>query len=63
MNRRAALAVAPAHVDEVCERTGLPLSNAAGALLTLTLRAIVVEGPAGFFRKASPPGAIKPQGQ
>ncbi|MFT3772552.1 MAG: DNA-processing protein DprA [Minicystis sp.] len=43
----------PVHQDEVCERTSLPGSAVVGALLTLTLRAVVVEGPAGFFRRAS----------
>jgi DNA processing protein len=43
------------HADEVCERTGLPGSAVLGALLTLTLRAVVVEGPAGFFRRTPPP--------
>ncbi|AUX44841.1 DNA processing protein DprA [Sorangium cellulosum] len=42
----------PAHVDEVCERTGLPPRLAVEALLTLTLQAVVVEGPAGLFRRA-----------
>jgi DNA processing protein len=42
------------HFDEACERSGLPASVATGALLTLTLRAVVVEGPAGFFRRVGP---------
>jgi DNA processing protein len=45
----------PRHVDEVCERTGLPARSVTGALLTLTLGAVVVEGPAGFFRRPSSP--------
>jgi DNA processing protein len=49
----AALGASSLHVDEVCERTGLPGSAAVGALLTLTLRAVVVEGPAGFFRRVT----------
>lgn len=48
----AALSVRPAHLDEVCERTGLCPSRVAGALLTLTLHAVVVEGPAGSYRRA-----------
>ncbi|WP_437521106.1 DNA-processing protein DprA [Sorangium sp. So ce726] len=47
-----ALDARPAHVDEVCERTGLPPRRAVEALLTLTLQAVVVEGPAGLFRRA-----------
>ncbi|AGP38523.1 DNA-processing protein DprA [Sorangium cellulosum] len=47
-----ALDACPAHVDEVCERTGLPPRRAVEALLTLTLQAVVVEGPAGLFRRA-----------
>jgi DNA processing protein len=43
---------APMHLDEVCERTGLSPPRAAGALLTLTLHAVVVEGPAGSYRRA-----------
>ncbi len=48
----AALDAQPRHFDEVCERSGLAAPGAAGALLTLTLRAVVAEGPAGFFRRA-----------
>lgn len=51
----AVLGAAAVHQDEVCERAGLPASAALGALLTLTLRSVVVEGPAGFFRRASHP--------
>ena len=51
----AALGAEPRHFDEACERSGLPVAVATGALLTLTLRAVVVEGPAGFFRRVSPP--------
>jgi DNA processing protein len=50
----AALDEVPRHRDEVQERAGLPGAIALGALLTLTLRAVVVEGPAGFFRRATP---------
>ena len=50
----AALDAIPRHEDEVCERAGLPGSAVLGALLTLTLRAVVVEGPAGFFRRGPP---------
>jgi DNA processing protein len=47
-----ALGARPSHVDEVCEKTGLPPRRAVEALLTLTLQAVVVEGPAGLFRRA-----------
>jgi DNA processing protein len=40
------------HQDEVCGRSGRPGAAVLGALLTLTLRAVVVEGPAGFYRRA-----------
>lgn len=46
-----ALSDLPMHVDEVCDKAALPLRRALGALLTLTLQAVVVEGPAGFFRR------------
>jgi DNA processing protein len=50
----AVLGADPLHFDEVCERSGLPARAATGALLTLTLGAVVVEGPAGFFRRRAP---------
>jgi DNA processing protein len=50
----AALDAAPRHRDEVQERAALPGAIVLAALLTLTLRAVVVEGPAGFFRRATP---------
>jgi hypothetical protein len=39
------------HLDELAEKTSLPSRTVQGALLTLTLKAVVVEGPAGFFRR------------
>ena len=51
----AVLDDAPRHLDEVCERAGLSAQGVTGVLLTLTLGAVVVEGPAGFFRRLSPP--------
>jgi DNA processing protein len=48
-----ALGNQPEHMDDLCERTGLGPSSVTAALLTLTLAAVVVEGPAGFFRRAS----------
>jgi DNA processing protein len=50
----AAIGDGPTHLDEVCERTRLTPKVIAAIVLTLTLRAVVVEGPAGFFRRASP---------
>jgi DNA processing protein len=51
----SAIGEAPTHIDEVCERTGLTPKAIAASLLTLTLRAVVVEGPAGFFRRVPRP--------
>jgi DNA processing protein len=39
------------HVDDVVARTGLPTSATITALLTLSLKDVVVEGPDGFFRR------------
>ena len=41
----------PRYVDQLCVRSGLPYATVARALLTLTLRAKVVEGPAGHYRR------------
>ncbi len=49
----AAIEREPTHLDGVCEATGLGLPAVTEALLTLTLAAVVVEGPAGFFRRVS----------
>ncbi len=38
------------YLDEVCEHTGLDAGTVTGALLTLTLRHVVVEGSDGRFR-------------
>jgi len=51
----AAIAGKSAHADELCERTALSLPVVLEALLTLTLRAIVVEGPAGLYQWARRP--------
>lgn len=40
------------HVDELCELSGLPLRTVVELLLTLTLQTVVVEGPAGFYKRA-----------
>lgn len=47
-----ALSRTPQHVDQVVGRTGLPTSTTVTALLTLSLKDVVVEGPDGFFRRA-----------
>ena len=41
------------HVDEIVDRTGLLPPSVATALLTLSLKDVVVEGPDGFFRRRS----------
>lgn len=41
----------PAHVDRITRETGLGASVVATALLTLSLKNVVVEGPGGFFRR------------
>jgi DNA processing protein len=43
----------PMHVDVICATVGAPLPAVAGALLTLTLQAVVVEGPAGSYRRGT----------
>jgi len=45
------LGTAPKHPDELTARTGLPASTVATVLLTLTLGDVVVEGPAGMYRR------------
>ncbi|MBX3187902.1 MAG: DNA-processing protein DprA [Labilithrix sp.] len=41
----------PMHVDEITSRASLPVPRVVTALLTLSLRDVVVEGPDGFFRR------------
>jgi len=41
----------PIHIDVICDTLGAPLPAVVGALLTLTLQAVVVEGPAGSYRR------------
>lgn len=41
----------PRHVDEICDEMGAPLPAVLGALLTLTLERLVVEEPAGCYRR------------
>ena len=43
----------PLHLDDLCARSGLPTALVHTALLTLSLRAVLVEGPAGWFRRAT----------
>lgn len=45
------LSAAPTHQDGVVLRSGLPTSSTLTALLTLSLKDVVVEGPDGFFRR------------
>lgn len=42
----------PLHVDELCELSRLPPRAVVELLLTLTLQTVVVEGPAGFYKRA-----------
>lgn len=44
------LSPTPLHLEEVCARSGLPTALVQAALLTLSLQAVLVEGPAGWFR-------------
>jgi DNA processing protein len=43
----------PTHRDQIIEKTGLPTGSVNTALLTLSLKDVVVEGPGGFFRRRS----------
>ncbi len=45
------LSTAPTHIDELCLNTGQDLPTVTQGLLTLTLQAVVVEGPAGYYRR------------
>ena len=47
----SALSVAPTQQDSIVERVGLTTSSTLTALLTLSLKDVVVEGPDGFFRR------------
>jgi len=44
---------APQHADDLCSKTGLSAAVVHEALLTLTLHAVLVEGPSGCFRRIS----------
>jgi DNA processing protein len=43
----------PLHIDELCEASRVPFRDVVELLLTLTLQAVVVEGPAGYYRRVS----------
>jgi len=45
------LSIAPIQQDKIIELVGLPTSSTLTALLTLSLKDVVVEGPDGFFRR------------
>ncbi len=45
------LSTTPRHVDQIVDGTGLQVPPVATALLTLSLKDVVVEGPDGFFRR------------
>lgn len=47
----SALSKQPQHVDDVVAKTGLRTSSTITALLTLSLKDVVVEGPDGFYRR------------
>jgi DNA processing protein len=43
----------PVHLDDLCSTSGLSAPLIQQALLTLTLRAVLVEGPGGWYRRVS----------
>jgi DNA processing protein len=47
------ISLVPIHPDEMATRTGLSAISVSTALLTLSLKDVVVEGPNGFFRRKS----------
>jgi DNA processing protein len=49
----AAAEIGPVHLDDLCARSGLPAPLVQEALLTLTLQAVLVEGPSGWYRRIS----------
>ncbi len=48
-----AASTTPRHTDDLCSKTGLAAALVQEALLTLTLQAVLVEGPSGWFRRLS----------
>ena len=49
----SATSTRPQHSDDLCSKTGLTAALVQEALLTLTLHAVLVEGPSGWFRRLS----------
>jgi DNA processing protein len=49
----AAVENGPVHLDDLCTRSGLQAPLVQEALLTLTLQAVLVEGPSGWYRRVS----------
>jgi DNA processing protein len=49
-----ATSATPQHPDDLCFQTGLSATLVQEALLTLTLEAVLVEGPDGRFRRVNP---------
>lgn len=47
----SALSTTVQHADDLIARTGLPTGSTLTALLTLSLKDVVVEGPDGFYRR------------
>jgi DNA processing protein len=47
----SAVLTIPQHREILAEKAALPIGLALTALLTLTLKDVVVEGPDGFFRR------------
>jgi DNA processing protein len=50
----SAIGIEPVHLDDLCAASGLSAALVQEALLTLTLRAVLVEGPSGRYRRVSP---------
>ncbi|HKQ70551.1 MAG TPA: DNA-protecting protein DprA [Polyangiaceae bacterium] len=48
-----AISSTPRHPDDLCAETGLPTALVQEALLTLVFEAVLVEGPAGWFRRVN----------
>ena len=48
-----ALGNEPMHMDVICVTVGASLPSVVGALLTLTLQTVVVEGPDGCYRRVN----------
>jgi DNA processing protein len=48
-----ATSTTPRHADDLCLKSALPVALVREALLTLTLHAVLVEGPCGWFRRLS----------